>query len=649
MVAAACDRVIRWNGIDGAPEGQGISGAHLWVNRVVSVYLLTFMALHSTPQKVLKRYFGFSSFRPHQEEIVTAILDGRDLFAALPTGGGKSLCYQLPALLLPGLTVVISPLIALMEDQVAAAQQQGIAAARLNSSIPAEEARAVYRQLHAGEVRLLYVSPERLAIPAFREQLKEWGVSLFAVDEAHCISEWGHEFRREYRNLTSLKREFPTATVAAFTATATPSVQKDVISALNLKDPVVLRGSFDRPEIFYRVRRKNRVLHQIAEFARSRTGQSGIVYRSTRKGVEETARFLSEAGISSLPYHAGLSDTVRREHQHRFIRDEVDVIVATIAFGMGIDKSNVRWVVHGDLPRSVESYYQETGRAGRDGEDADTCLFFGPGDARTIRYHIDRTESEHEREQAERNLSAILRFTDSRVCRRTFLLRHFGEDHGGSCGRCDVCVEGMAETDRTVDAQKALSAILRTGERFGAHYIADVVTGVATDRIEEFRHHQLPTFGVGKDRSRSDWIALLHDLETAGYLQRRDGPRSGLVITHSGRMVLRGKETFSVSATSAHLEQPVPTAVWRDDQEALFQCLRGLRRRIARDAGVPPYVVFSDRTLKSVVRNRPETIQALLRVHGIGEVKAERFGDLLVEAIRNFNLSGECDDLEGKL
>ncbi len=618
------------------------------------------MAMRSNPRKVLKQYFGFSSFRPHQEDIVEAILNRRDVFAALPTGGGKSLCYQLPALLLPGLTVVVSPLIALMEDQVSAAQQQGINATCLNSSITSDEAKMVYRDLHSGHTRLLYVSPERLAVANFREQLKEWGVSLFAVDEAHCISEWGHEFRREYRNLTSLKKEFPGATVAAFTATATPTVQEDVISALNLESSVVVRGSFDRPEIFYRIRRKERILEQIEEFVRSHPGQSGIVYRSTRKGVEETAQYLSDGEIRALPYHAGLSDKVRRKNQYLFVRDEVEVIVATIAFGMGIDKSNVRWVVHGDLPRSVESYYQETGRAGRDGEDAETCLFFGPGDVRKIRYHIERTESVQEREQAERNLAAILRFTDSRVCRRTFLLHHFGEDHGGSCGRCDMCVERTMYSDRTEEAQKVLSAIVRTGERFGAHYIADIVTGVTNERIERFRHHQLPTFGVGADRSRSDWIALLHDLETAGYLRRRDGERSGLVLTQTGRTVLRGKETFVVStaATAAGdrssraegggVERGASddSAVWRDDQEALYQCLRSLRRHIARDAGVPPYVVFSDKTLKAVVRNRPETPQALLRVHGIGDIKAQRYGATLLETIRRFNRSGEYPESE---
>ncbi len=621
---------------------------------------------------ILKTVFGFSSFRPHQEEIIDAILRGRDLFAVLPTGGGKSLCYQLPAMLLPSLTVVISPLIALMEDQVFAARQQGIPAACLNSSLSAEEAKDTYRDIHRGECRLLYVSPERLALPAFRENLRGWGVSLFAVDEAHCISEWGHEFRPEYRNLPLLKDEFPDAVFAAFTATATPAVQDDVVSSLRLTEPLVVCSSFDRPEIFYRVRRKTKVQDQILSFIRSHENQAGIVYRSTRKAVEETARHLSAHGVSALPYHAGLPDATRRSNQLAFVRDEADVVVATIAFGMGIDKSNVRWVVHGDLPRSIEAYYQETGRAGRDGEDADTCLFYGPGDVAKIRYHIERTESPEEREQAERNLRAVLRFVDSGVCRRMGLLNHFEEEHPGNCGRCDVCRAETDRVDRTVEAQKALSAIIRTGERFGAHYIANVITGVSDERMERFGHHEIPTFGVGADVDRSDWLSLLRDLETGGYLRRKDGLRSGLRLTASGKNLVNGRIRFTSSlmnastgtpttgtrsaitrsaitrsastssATKGDRPSPDGKSVWREDQEALFQCLRVLRRRLAGDAGVPPYVIFSDRTLKEVVRNRPETLQALLGVHGIGETKAERYGSVLLKTVHEFLTTGDC-------
>jgi ATP-dependent DNA helicase RecQ len=629
--------------------------------------------------RVLKSVFGFASFRPHQEEIVAAIIEGRDLFAALPTGGGKSLCYQLPAMLLDRLTVVVSPLIALMEDQVEGARQMGIPAAFLNSSLDAESAREVYRRTYSGELRLLYVSPERLAQENFRATLHEWGVSLFAIDEAHCISEWGHEFRPEYRNLTVLRREFPEVPIAAFTATATPRVQADVVEALNLNDPLLLMGNFDRPEIFYRVRRKDDVLQQIVEFVVSHPDEPGIVYRATRKAVEETVAALKTRGIGALPYHAGLSDAVRRGNQRAFVRDSVQVVVATIAFGMGIDKGNVRWVVHGDLPRSIEAYYQETGRAGRDGDAADTCLFYSPGDIAKIRYHIERMEVDTEREQAEQNLREVLRFVESGTCRRSQLLRHFGQDHGGTCSGCDVCAGEVTTVDATEFAQKAMSAILRTGERFGGHYIARVVAGEWDERIERFGHDKLPTFGVGRDRPVAWWISLIAELESAGLLERRDGPRSGLVLTPAGGDVLFGRAPFasgrihdggtgsgasgaSGSATAVGASRRRRGAsgtgasggrssgeadggyVWRDDQEALFQCLRRARKAIADNDGVPPYLVFSDKTLKAIVRNRPTSLTALLRVHGVGERKAERYGEIMLNIIEGFLATGECRD-----
>lgn len=614
-----------------------------------------------TLKRALRKTFGFSSFRAHQEEIVTAILNGHDLFAALPTGGGKSLCYQLPSMLLPSLTVVVSPLIALMEDQVAAARQMGIPAAFLNSSLDGEAAREVYRSISGGTIRLLYVSPERVALDRFRESLREWGVSLFAIDEAHCISEWGHEFRPEYRNLTVLREEFPEVPIAAFTATATPRVQDDVVAALRLSKPLTVRGNFDRREIFYRVRKKERVLRQIVEFVDEHRGQPGIVYRATRKAVDETVVALEDAGYSVRGYHAGLSDGERRDNQRAFVTDDVQVVVATIAFGMGIDKSNVRWVVHGDLPRSVEAYYQETGRAGRDGDDADTCLFYSRGDIAKIRYHIDRMEVAAEREQAERNLREIVRFAEAGVCRRTHLLRHFGQEHGGECGRCDVCVGEVRTVDLSVAAQKAMSAILRTGERFGGHYVAQIVVGETDERVRRFGHHRLPTFGVGKEHSRRWWVDLIAELEAAGYLRRRDGERSGLIVTESGRDVLFGRASFH---STERREDGAPrrrrgddagtdrygsedagaasSAVWREDQERLFQCLRTMRRALAGAAGVPPYVVFSDKTLKTIVRNRPETIAALLRVHGIGERKAEQYGEAVIKTVREFLASGRC-------
>lgn len=642
--------------------------------------------LHQIKQ-ALQQTFGFAEFRAHQEEIVTAILEGRDVFAALPTGGGKSLCYQLPAVVAGGLTVVVSPLISLMKDQVDAARTRGISAAYLNSSLEPAEAHTVWQHLSAGHVQLLYAAPERLAKPDFRSRLAELGVSLFAIDEAHCISEWGHEFRPDYRTLGELRREFPGTPIAAFTATATKQVQNDVVRQLGLSRPLTVRASFDRKEISYRVEHKHAVDRQILDFVRRHQGEPGIIYRSTRKSVEETADRLAEAGVRAVAYHAGLADEQRRDRQEAFLRDEVTVVVATIAFGMGIDKPNVRWVVHGDLPKSIESYYQETGRAARDGEPAETVLFYGGKDISTIRYHIDRLESDTERERMERQLDEMLRFVDSGLCRRQLLLAHFDEEHPGDCGNCDVCTGGVEKEDLTVAAQKILSAAVRTGERFGGHHLADIVCGIPTDKVEERGHHRLPTFGVGADQHKEWWLALLRDLESGGLLRRSSGRASGFKLTSRGRLVLKGKERFSAlrrtgangpagrddrggrgtsSEGGGNPDRPgssggsgragpdatvpgkpaaaAPGVALREDQKQLFDCLRQLRTAIARRREVPPYVVFSDKSLRSMVQNRPTDRAALLRCHGVGEHKLEEFGDTFLRAIHSFLESGECTE-----
>ncbi|TVR61591.1 MAG: DNA helicase RecQ [Spirochaetaceae bacterium] len=617
------------------------------------------MSSHTNTEAILEtlgRAFGFTSFRPHQDEIIAAILSGRDVFAALPTGGGKSLCYQLPSIVLSGLTVVVSPLIALMQDQVDAAKQNGLAAAFLNSSLAPDEAERVWRSVHDGTTRLLYVSPERLALEGFRGKLRELNVSLFAIDEAHCISEWGHDFRPDYRSLAVIRAEFPSVPIAAFTATATRHVQDDVIRILGLHEPVTIRGDFDRKEIFYRVQRKEKVAEQIVSFVKQHRDEPGIVYRATRKSVDTTTAKLAATGISAARYHAGLSDDERRANQAAFVRDEVQVVVATIAFGMGIDKSNVRWVVHGDMPRSLEAYYQETGRAGRDGEPAEARLFFGPQDIATARYHIDRMELEQERERAEGSLRDMLRFVDAGVCRRTQLLAHFDQDHTGECAGCDICAGDVRTVDRTVPAQMAMSAMVRTGERFGAHHIADIVVGTTTERVEQFGHNEIPTFGVGAEHSRAWWIRLMQDLEAAGLVLRRDGAKSGFSLSAAGRSVLTGKETFiAIERDDAEIERqiggrkrrsnaPEPSDVPDDDAEALFACLRLLRRTLARQQGVPPYVIFSDKTLRGMARLRPVDESALLDVHGVGETKAARYGAAFLTAITEFASSGECRD-----
>ncbi len=650
--------------------------------------------------RALHKHFGFSSFRANQEEIVRAILSGRDVFAAMPTGGGKSLCYQLPALLAEGLTVVVSPLISLMKDQVDGARENGIAASFLNSSLSAEEATKTRRELSEGRIKLLYVSPERLSIPDFRQWLKSLGLSLIAVDEAHCISEWGHEFRPDYRALGLLRNELPDVPIAAFTATATRQVQDDVVRLLGLKDPFIVRASFDRPEIFYRVvPKKGSADEQLFNFIRRHEGEPGIVYRGTRKAVEKTASFLSLHGISATAYHAGIDDDDRKRRQEAFVKDEVLVVVATIAFGMGIDKSNVRWVLHGDLPRSIEGYYQETGRAARDGEKADATLFFGPGDIASIRWHIDKIESPVERRRAEASLRDILRYVESSGCRRRQLLAHFGEEHPGGCARCDVCTGELELEDLTDAARKALSAAVRTGERFGAHHLADIVVGNATDKVLERGHHRLPTFGIGKEHDKSWWLSLIRELEAGDYLLRGEGETAGFRLSTRGRLLLNGKESFlalqpaeqagrakaraeraqerpseelparererpsSSRATEEQATRPRAvirkpaseqagitepddgaSAFHRPDEEELFRCLKRVRLRIARAREVPPYVVFSDKTLRVFVKNRPTDSTALLRCHGVGEYKLEEYGDAFLKAIREFCSTGECTE-----
>ena len=592
----------------------------------------------------LRTYFGFSSFRSYQEEIVRSTLEGRDVFAALPTGGGKSLCYQLPALLTDGVTVVVSPLISLMKDQVDGARENGIGAAFLNSSLDGAAAERTWREVKRGEIDLLYVSPERLAQPWFRDELAAVNVARFAVDEAHCISEWGHEFRTEYRSLGELRQAFPDVPIAAFTATATDTVQRDVIAQLRLDSPLEVRSSFDRREISYAVVPKDKVERQIAEFVLTRRGRPGIVYRSSRKSTERTAENLVAQGIRAVSYHAGLASDERARRQEAFVRDEVDVVVATIAFGMGIDKSNVRWVVHGDLPRSIEAYYQETGRAARDGEAAEAVMFYGPGDISSIRYHIDRMHVAEERERAEAHLREVLRFADSGVCRRKLLLAHFGEDHPGSCDNCDVCTGAVTMEDFTVEAQKILSAAYRTGQRFGAHHLADVVCGNATERVTAMGHQALPTFGVGSDRDKGWWLSLLRDLEGGEFLRRGDGARSGLSITHKGRAVLGGEEPFAAPRRRETKRSTHAAAKTRQSAEvnlseagaALFERLRTLRLRLAREQSVPPYVIFSDRTLREIAEMRPSDEGAFMECHGVGMRKLERYGEVFLQEVHQF-------------
>jgi ATP-dependent DNA helicase RecQ len=586
----------------------------------------------------LKTVFGFQTFRPNQEAIIRSILAGRDVFAVMPTGGGKSLCYQLPAIVMPSTAVIISPLISLMKDQVDAAVENGIPAAFMNSSMSSDEVSDVYRMLQYNKIKLLYIAPERFAMPHFLEKLKTVKISLFAIDEAHCISEWGHDFRPDYLSLSLIPEMFPDAPIAAFTATATRRVQEDIIHKIGLRKPHVVRASFNRPNLFYEVRAKSKVDVQILEFLRDHPGESGIIYRTTRDSVMETAGFLKTKGIAVLPYHAGLSADERTKNQEAFNRDEVQVIVATIAFGMGIDKSNLRFVLHADLPKNVEGYYQETGRAGRDGDPAHCLLFFGRGDIPKIRYFIDERTDEKERFIAIEKLNQIVGFATHNVCRRRQLLGFFGEEYPhDNCGSCDICSGSVEQVDITTDAQILLSAISRTGQRFGTGHIIDIVTGADTKRIRELGHKSIKTYGTGKGRDKKYWRSAIDELIAQEAIVQEGDPYPVMKITPKGSDILFGREIIMGLRKE---EGKAKTARQKEDAEeydrTLFERLRIVRKRIAEEQELPPYVIFSDRTLHEMCRRFPSTLPEMRRISGVGDAKLERYGRDFVREIQGY-------------
>jgi ATP-dependent DNA helicase RecQ len=586
--------------------------------------------------EVLSRIFGFDRFRPNQEALVSALLERRDVFAVMPTGGGKSLCYQLPAYMLNGLCLVVSPLISLMKDQVDAAQSTGLKAELLNSSLTGKERSRVFQALEKRQLDLLYVSPERFAMPEFITVLQKLEISFFAIDEAHCISEWGHDFRPDYLSLSRIIELFPKAAVAAFTATATHQVQDDIIGKLGLRNPHLVRASFDRPNLFYQVEPKEHLDMQLLRFLRERPEESGIIYRATRKSVESTADFLRAQGVRALPYHAGLSDQDRKSHQEQFNRDEVHVIVATIAFGMGIDKSNVRFVLHGDLPKNVESYYQETGRAGRDGEPAHCCLYFSPGDTSKIRYFIDQMESVVEQKIAIHQLNKMVQIAQTNVCRRKSILGYFGEKYPkDDCETCDVCTGEVERIDASVDAQKVLSAIVRSGQKFGAVHIADIVVGADTQRIRQFGHEKLKTYGIGRDQDKRHWRRIIDDLAGQECIRPSDDQYPVFQLTEKGRAVLRSERPFRV-LRKKELQGKRSAALTRNFSEGLFAELRATRKRIAQESGVPPFVVFSDQTLHEMARYFPVNADELRMISGVGINKMERFGKSFLAVILTY-------------
>lgn len=601
----------------------------------------------STLEGTLRRVFGFSGFRANQKEIILALMSGQDAFAVMPTGGGKSLCYQLPSVMMPGTCLVVSPLIALMKDQVDGARSNGIRAAYLNSSLDEAERRNVMQQLLSNSLDLLYIAPERFALDHFQEMLRRVQISLAVVDEAHCISEWGHDFRPDYLSLSALVTLLPEVPVAAFTATATHRVVQDIRNRLRLRTPYTVRASFDRPNLYYEVVFKDNADAQLVSLLRQNPGRSGIIYRTSRKSVNDTAAMLQSKGFRVLPYHAGLSDEDRRKNQDAFIRDEIDVIVATIAFGMGIDKPDIRFVIHADLPKSIENYYQETGRAGRDGEKAHCTLLFSQADIHGVRFYIDAIAGEQERARALASLSEISAFASSPVCRRKTLLGHFGETFPHeNCGSCDICCQPRDTVDCSQEAQMLLSAIVRTEERFGASHIVDIVTGSRNRKILELGHDRLKTWGVGKERSKKFWRQLIDELLVRRIVARSEGLYPVLVLLPKAVAILRKEEAVHMSTPR---ESPVaaktkgsPSDVARPE---LFGLLRALRREIAEEMNIPPYVVFSDRSLGEMAQGMPQSDEELLAVSGVGEVKLRRYGRRfldLIERYRNSSGGGEA-------
>ena len=593
---------------------------------------------HDAIFSTLKTIFGFKAFRPDQEAIIRSILANRDVFAVMPTGGGKSLCYQLPAMMLAGTAVVVSPLISLMKDQVDAARESGISAAFMNSSLNADEVSDVYRMLKYNKIQLLYIAPERFAMPHFLEKLKTAAVSLFAIDEAHCISEWGHDFRPDYLGLSRIPEMFPHVPVAAFTATATQKVQDDIIKRVGLRRPYIVRASFDRPNLFYQVQAKSKIESQILNFLRDHPAESGIIYRTTRDSVTDTVDFLKSKGIVALPYHAGLSSAERNRNQEAFNKDEAQVIVATIAFGMGIDKSNVRFVIHADLPKNIEGYYQETGRAGRDGEPAHCLLLFGRGDIPKVRYFIDGMADERERFIAIEKLNQTVGYASHNVCRRRQLLGFFGEDYPhDNCGACDICSGSVEQIDITRDAQILLSAVSRTGQRFGAGYSIDVVMGADTKRIRELRHNEVKTYGAGGHKDKRYWRAVVDELLAQNALIQEGDPYPVLKITQKGSDIL-----FNGATITALRKEEVKTktaqkrGVSQEYDEVLFGKLRTIRKALAEEHQVPPYIIFSDKTLHEMCRRFPSTSPDIRAITGVGDAKLERYGNDFIREIQKY-------------
>ena len=586
---------------------------------------------------LLREVYGYSRFLGRQEDVIAAVLAGKDVLVLMPTGGGKSLCYQVPAMIRPGLGLVVSPLIALMQDQVAALLQLGVRARFLNSTLSYGEQQDVFEAMGQGGLDLLYLAPERLVQEETLEFLARVELSVIAIDEAHCVSQWGHDFRQDYLGLNVLRERFPGVPRMALTATADAMTRRDILTRLEMAGAERFVSGFDRPNIRYSVQAKTDASAQLATFLENRRGEAGIVYAMTRKKVDSTAGMLAGRGIKALPYHAGLPSHVRFEHQARFLREDGIVMVATIAFGMGIDKPDVRFVAHIDLPKSIEAYYQETGRAGRDGEPAEAWMVYGLQDVVRLRQMAEQSESDEAHKRIERaKLDGLLGWCDITTCRRRALLEYFGDELSEDCGNCDICLSPPRTWDGTVAAQKLMSCVYRTGQYFGAGHVIDVLRGKETPKVLQHRHQNLSTFGIGEDRSATTWRSILRQLMVRGYLRSEVQRYGALRLTGKSRALLRGEEAVQLRedvATRRQASAKRPAKTTRNagyemppQDQPLWDALRDCRARLAQDAGVPAFVIFHDTTLKEMVRLKPRSLEELLTVHGVGQAKLDRYG-----------------------
>ena len=596
-----------------------------------------------TPQQVLSQVFGYSEFRTGQLDIIEQALNHRDSLVIMPTGGGKSLCFQIPALLMSGLTIVVSPLISLMKDQVDTLQANGVAAAYLNSSQTREESMQVLNAMQYGEIKLIYVAPERILQPSFLERIQQLHISLIAIDEAHCISQWGHDFRPEYASLGQIKSVLPTPPIMALTATADDATRQEISSRLNLNDPFYHQASFDRPNIRYTLYEKFKPFTQLLQYLKTQDNNSGIIYCTTRKQVEETAFKLQQQNFSVLGYHGGMEHSERMSVQESFIRGDTDIVVATVAFGMGIDKPDVRFVIHYNIPKNIESYYQETGRAGRDGMAAEAVMLYDPSDTGRVRFLIEQGNNPAQQQVEHQKLNAMAAFAEAQTCRRQVLLHYFGEYGSSKCGNCDICLDPPQHFDGTVVAQKALSCVYRVQQNFGVAYVIDVLRGSKNQRVLEYGHDKLTTYGIGVEHSAEYWLSIFRQLIHLGYL-RQDITRSSiLVLNPEARSALKGEKVIELAVPRLQaISKSSGSAKGRsrkddyDYDEVLFAKLRTLRKTIADAQGVPPYVVFNDASLAEMAEQQPQTPYELLRVNGVGERKLEKFGDDFLALIREY-------------